>query len=293
MNLILLLIFTISFAFAQVINDPLSKEKENYRKLLDTKYVLFPHKNTFLMPYVYNSLPHSSLYQRLKEVENPGRGELYKKEEAEFQISFMIPAQRNIFDSNFDLNFAYTHHAWWQVYNSQWSRPFRETNYMPELFLRYVDPTVRKIGGFDFMGGDVGYIHQSNGQVQILSRSWDRIFGRAFLQGYGLTLFATAWYRIPEARDQDDNRNIYDYMGFGELEVVKSLGKHNFSYKTPLLAKHFSSDFKYSHPWDDRLRWYASFQAGYGHSMIEYDRPTQRFGIGITLDTFLSNITGQ
>lgn len=271
------------FAQTEVLN--FTSKRNNYYRLLDTKYVLLPHQSTYLLPFVFNSLPHESIYQQTKQLNTDNNGDLYKTVEAEFQISFMIPVQRSVFGSNIDLNFAYTHHAWWQVYNSDWSRPFRETNYMPEIFVRYVDPVVSKIAGFDFNGVDFGYIHQSNGQVQLLSRSWDRIFARAYLKRSGFLFILKGWYRLPEKSTVDDNKDIYNYMGLGELEIIKSIGKHNFTYKTPLLSHHFSSDLKYSYPWKDRLRWYLSYQAGYGHSMIEYDRPTQRYGAGITLDS--------
>lgn len=287
------LLFLKFSAFADVeieVLQKLNKDKENYRKLLDTKYVLLPHKGTYLLPFVHNSMPHESLYKAIDDGVKEGKGDYYRENEAEFQVSFMFPIERNLFDSNIDLNFAYTHHAWWQIYNSGWSRPFRETNYMPEVFFRHLDPTVRKFGGFDYMGFDFGYVHHSNGQIQLLSRSWDRIFGRAYFQNQGFMVFLTGWYRLPEKSDQDDNRDIYNYMGLGELEINKSFGKHTLSYKAPLLAHHFSSDLKYSYPWKDRLRWYLSFQAGYGHSLIEYDRPTQRYGIGITLDSFINRM---
>ena len=291
MKIILALILTSASLclYAQESVQKYSKEKENYQKLMGTNFVLLPHKGTFLLPVVYNMMPHENIYRATRDLAPDNNGDLYKSVEAEFQISFMLPIERGIFGSDFDLNFAYTHHAWWQLYNSDWSRPFRETNYMPELFVRYLDPTVRRVAGFDFMGADFGYIHQSNGQIQLLSRSWDRLFARAYLQHSGFMFFVTGWYRLPEKRDQDDNPDIYNYMGLGELEIMKSFGKHTVSYKTPLLSHHFSSDFKYSYPWKDRFRWYVSAQMGYGHSMIEYDRPTQRFGVGVILDSMFNH----
>jgi phospholipase A1 len=287
---ILMLVF-IGLARAQDFSSILDQDKKEYENLLETKYVLLPHRGTFLLPFVYNAIPHESLYSDVKKLSNEDNGDLYKKTEAEFQISFLLPIERKIFNTNLDLNLAYTHHAWWQVYNSSWSRPFRETNYMPEIFLRHVDPTTRKVGGFDFILFDFGYVHQSNGQTQLLSRSWDRIFGRAVFQSHGFLISLRGWYRLPESKDVDDNPDIYNYMGLGEIEIYKSLGKHTFSLKAPLFSHHLSSDIKYSFPWKDRLRWYVSVQQGYGHSMIEYDHPTQRYGVGIILDSFVNSIT--
>lgn len=285
--LFILAIFITNLCFADEIPDPLAKEKEGYFKLLSTKYVLLPHKGTYLLPIVYNTKPHEDLYSQIKGTMDPQKGDFYKKEEAEFQISFMIPIQNKLFGSNFDLNIAYTHHAWWQLYNKEYSRPFRETNYMPEMFVRYVDPSTSKFAGFDLMAADMGFAHQSNGQIQIISRSWNRLFGRAFLQSHGFKFLVTGWYRIPETAKEDENRDIYEYMGYGELEIAKTLGRHTLTLKAPLVARHFSADFKYSYPWKDNLRWYFSYESGYAHSLIEYNRYTQRFGAGFVLDSFI------
>ncbi|MEA9358418.1 phospholipase A [Bacteriovorax sp. PP10] len=288
MKYILVLIFLgINISFAQDLVDPLAKDKESYFKLLSTKYVLIPHRGTYLLPIVYNTRPHEDLYSEIKKSANGDHGDFYKKEELEFQISFMIPIQRKVLGTNFDFNVAYTHHAWWQLYNKAYSRPFRETNYMPEMFLRYVDPSTSRFGGFDLMAADFGFIHQSNGQIQILSRSWNRVYARAFFQNHGFQIFTTAWYRIPETVKDDENRDIYRYMGYGELEIAKSFGGHTVNLKTPIGSRHLSVDFKYSYPWKDNLRWYASVQTGYGHSLIEYNRSTQRFGVGFVLDSFI------
>ena len=51
----------------------------------------------------------------------------------------------------------------------------RELNYAPELFMRK-----NCIQGIPFLGGelgilDIGYMHQSNGQIQELSRSYSLV----------------------------------------------------------------------------------------------------------------------
>jgi phospholipase A1 len=283
----ILIFLTSSLVFSEEIPDPLAKDKEGYFKLLSTKYVLLPHRGTYLLPIVYNTKPHEDIYSGIIGTLNNKKSDFYKKEEAEFQISFMIPVERKFFDSNFDLNVAYTHHAWWQLYNKANSRPFRETNYTPEIFFRYVDPSTSQFAGIDLMAADIGFVHQSNGQIQALSKSWNRILGRTYLQSHGFLFFISGWYRLPETIKEDDNRDIYEYMGYGELEIAKSFGKHTLSFKTPIAARKISTDIKYSYPWKENLRWYLSMQSGYGHSLIEYNRSTQRYGVGIVLDSFI------
>lgn len=293
MKTLFFVFFLNSILFAEEVSgpptppDPLAKEKESYFKLLSTKYVLMPHKGTYLLPIVYNTKPHEDLYRAIKGTMNHKDASFYKNKETEFQISFMIPIHNRIFKSHFDLNAAYTHHAWWQLYNKEYSRPFRETNYMPEIFLRYIDPSTSEFAGIDLMAADIGFAHQSNGQIQIISRSWNRLYGRLFMQFQGFKFTATGWYRIPEKRSEDENRKIQEYVGYGELEMSKSLGKHTLALKIPLAARYLSTDFKYSYPWKDNLRWYLSVQSGYGHSLIEYNRYTQRYGVGVVLNSFI------
>ncbi len=264
------------------------KQRENYRKMVNTKYVLLPHMGTFFLPYVHNSLTHEDIYGGVKGTNPDVKDNYYKNNEAELQVSFLIPIEKEILGSKLDLNLAYTHHAWWQLYNKDWSRPFREANYMPEIFARQILPKIGSFAGFDFMGFDVGISHQSNGQNQLLSRSWNRAFGRTYLQNNGYLVFLSAWYRLPEPKKDDDNPAITNYMGVGSIDVQKSFGRHAISVSAPLFSHHFSPEIKYSFPWKDRLRWYASVQFGYGHSMIEYNRPTERYGFGLSIDSIFT-----
>lgn len=265
----------------------IEQRRHDYQNIRQSRFSLLPHKPMYLMPFVYNWVPHEDIYDEVKKVDDKGDGDFYKKNEAEFQISFSIPVVKDIGDRKWDLMFAYTHHAYWQVYNSDWSRPFRETNYMPEFFSRYVYSETKKLWGVELHALDVGYVHQSNGQIQVLSRSWNRLFVRSFIEGYGVRALVTGWYRFKEKKDQDDNRDIHNFMGYGEVELIKSAKKHTFHFKMPLFANHPSYDFKYSYPLNDGIRWFINYQSGYGHSLIEYNRFTQRIGAGFLLDSIL------
>jgi phospholipase A1 len=198
--------------------------KDEYNKLLEKKYVLLPHKGTYLLPFSHNDNPNSNTFKTIED-ENKDRGTFYERTETEFQISFLILTNKNIFNTNFNTFIGYTHRAYWQVYNKDWSRPFRETNYMPEIFARYVFDKPPKILNAHYIGYDIGFVHQSNGQVQELSRSWNRIFSRfTFLAGSTFFNF-TLWYRLPESKDENENPYMYKYRGYGEIDMRHEFGE--------------------------------------------------------------------
>lgn len=259
----------------------------DYDRLLDEKYSLFPHKGTYVLPFSYNFQPHNDLYANVVDEVERHSSDFYSKQEAEFQISFSLPVIRHINSTHWDIMAAYTHHSWWQVYNSAWSKPFRETNYEPELFVRrYLAENVVMAGHLSLRAYDMGYVHQSNGQIQVLSRSWDRLFARAYARSEEWLFTATVWVRIPESVKEDDNPGIYDYYGFGNLNVMRNVGRHTVSMEVPLQFSHLSVDFKYTYPWKNHLRWMLSWQYGYAHSLIEYDRSVNRVAVGLALESF-------
>lgn len=258
-----------------------------YKELLDSRYSLFTHKRTYLLPFSYVFNPSRDLYSAARNFDGKNTNEFYEKTEAEFQISFFLPIYRKVAASEWDFMFAYTHHSWWQVYNSAWSKPFRETNYAPELFFRRITANRNdEFLGFKVLGYDLGYIHESNGQVQLLSRSWDRFFARTHLLSNGIGMILTVWARLPEEAGQDDNSSILTYMGVGSIEVQKTIGRHSFEVEIPIAAQP-GVDLKYSYPWKDGFRWFVDIRYGYGQSLVEYDRETKRFALGIMLENFL------
>lgn len=288
----LFVLSSISSCLAQ--SSPISSvEKEHeikktvaaYDLLVDNKYSFFMHKRSFLMPFSYNRTANESIYAGLPDYNQRGGG-YYNRTEAEFQISVFLPITRKLFDTSWDLMFAYTHHAWWQLYNNKWSKPFRETNYTPELFLRKVDSTPADIFGFKLVAMDFGFTHQSNGQYQLLSRSWDRVFSRVNLTKESAVISLMLWYRVPEKAIDDDNRTILRYMGIGEISLHKSIDDHSVELTLPI-AERPGAHLEYSYPWYENYRWFASFHYGYGSSLIEYDRSVQRIALGITLESFM------
>jgi phospholipase A1 len=71
--------------------------------------------------------------------------------------------------------FGYSQQSYWQLFTPQISRPFRSTDHEPEIM--YVYPTTAQLPfGWRWRYSGVGLVHQSNGQSNPLSRSWNRVY---------------------------------------------------------------------------------------------------------------------
>ncbi|MEO3681425.1 MULTISPECIES: phospholipase A [Shewanella] len=254
-------------------------------------FVITPHKANYLLPVTYQTRTNSLPF----EIKYPDEDFSIDNLEAKFQISFKFPIMYNVFGDNGHLFFAYTNQSYWQVYNEEASSPFRETNHEPEVFMLFNNDW--KIAGFtnSFLG--VGAVHQSNGQTNQLSRSWNRIYGSAIFDRGPFALGLRVWWRIPEDAKEDinsakgdDNPDIGSYMGNFELTGVYGLDEHRF---TMLLRNNLRDnnrgavELTWSYPIIGTLRVYTQYFNGYGESLIDYNHHNQRIGIGIALNDLL------
>ncbi|AOY89058.1 phospholipase [Marinobacter salinus] len=212
-----------------------------------------------------------------------------EREEAKYQISFKVPLLTGFLDDRTTLWFGYTQQSYWQVYNREDSAPFRETNYEPEIFLRY--QTDFRIGPGTLNGVTIGFNHQSNGQSEPRSRSWNRIMGSA-AYSYDRWLFIVQpWYRIPE-NSEDDNADIERYLGYANYTTVYKLSEDR-TFSLNLMNNLRSDDnkmsveFGYSFPMGDTVKGFFQYYNGYGESLIDYNHRIERFGIGIMLNDWL------
>ncbi|MET7140365.1 phospholipase A [Xanthomonas sp. PPL139] len=206
--------------------------------------------------------------------------------EAKFQLSFKTKIVENIFGDNGDLWGGYTQSSRWQVYNAEQSRPFRETNYEPELMLVFRN----NYSLFGWKGRMTGIqlTHQSNGRSDPLSRSWNRAMLNIGLDRDNWALVLRPWYRIPESRKQDNNPDIEDYMGRGDATLIYNRNGHEVA----LMARHSLRGGDRSHgavqldwgfPISNLLRGHVQVFDGYGESMIDYNHRATYVGVGISL----------
>lgn len=171
------------------------------------RYVINLYRPNYLLPVRWSSRPNDAPFLSLFQQTQQGDEEL-NDIEARFQLSFKARILTDA-ERRWGLWFAYTQQSQWQVYNGDLSRPFRETNYEPELFATY-RPDL-SFAGFDWRLFALGYNHQSNGRADPVSRSWDRLVAQIGLERGDLALLLRAWYRLDDGGDDDDNPDITDY----------------------------------------------------------------------------------
>ncbi len=255
--------------------------------MVNEPYLLIPHKESYFLPLSYNDNPNHEPYEDIEQLsEYSERGEYTRHLESEFQISFMTLTNKNIFGTNFNTFLAYTHRSYWQLYNEDWSRPFRETNYNPEVFARYVFDDPLEFLGFKFMVYDIGLEHESNGQIQELSRSWNRVFGRAAILTGTTFLSLKVWYRLPEKESLDDNPRIYQYKGYASLTAKTFVNSSMVQLTLYPGTKYAGGELTYSAHWKNSIHFYTKISYGYGISLQDFDNETRRIGIGISLGDF-------
>ena len=252
-------------------------------------FVVRTYEPNFLLPVHYSS----NINKTPTSPTHPDGGDFssYRQTEAELQLSLRAKVAEDFLLPNADIWFSYTQQSIWQLWNGQDSSPFRSSDYEPEAM--YVVPSPDKLGalggGWRWRMALAGIAHESNGQSDPLSRSWNRFYlGTAFTHD-DIALQARYNIRLPES-GVDDNPNITDYIGNTELTASWFPGETTMQ----LLARtsfkstgRGSLQFNWTHPVfagkPDGLRWYVQVFSGYGETMLDYNHRQNSVGLGFTL----------
>ncbi len=209
-----------------------------------------------------------------------------KSTEAKFQLSFKTKAWENMIGDNGDLWVGYTQSSRWQIFNSEESRPFRETNYEPEAMM--VFRTNYNILGLNARLLGVGLNHQSNGRSDPLSRSWNRVMFNAGFERDNFAIMLRPWIRISETQKDDNNPDIEDYIGRGDLTAFYRHNDNDYS----VLLRHSlkggdksrgAVQFDWAFPISGKLRGHFQVFDGYGESLIDYNHRATYVGMGVSL----------
>lgn len=218
------------------------------------------HKENYLIPYYRNQ---KLIYDAAD------------KEELKYQLSLKFTL---FYIGTSYFAAAYSQKSFWQVYDEEGSRPFRETNYNPEIFFRSGNP-------LNYI--DLGYEHESNGREEPESRSWDRVFLRAQYSSRSFKLGLKWWVivedeKYPDLHSERDDP-IQDYYGNAEIDlgimvggtILKTLGRYNYqTYNGYVEAKLL---------WRlaGQMYWGAFYTKGYGDNLRSYNIDNESVGIGI------------
>ena len=221
--------------------------------------------------------------------------------EAVFQLSGKLrPLPNDLLGKKLDFWLGYTQLSFWQLYNSTFSSPFRDTNYAPEGFFTYrTNYNFLNLNLMNLRIINAGFIHQSNGRSRPLSRSWNRLFTefgfeKVFDKEPGvdrneLDVFVKAWYRLPEDAPDDDNPDILKYMGYGEIRAVYYWKDYRFGM---MLRNNLRTENKGAFQLDfslplsmtsDKISLYIQYFNGYGESLLDYNSSSNRISAGFMI----------
>ncbi len=248
----------------------------------DTRFALRAYKPNYVLPALWSDNPNPDF-------------DVLEPVEVAFQLSLMVSLWQEPFGSHSEIFFGYTQRSWWQAYNGSISSPFRETNYEPEVF--WIFDADGRLGDLRLRKIRVGLVHQSNGRALPLSRSWNRIYVNFLLRYDDLYISLRPWLRLPEPNKSapddpggDDNPDIMDYMGPGDLVLFTRRGRHDW---TLTLRNNFTRpnrgavQLEWATPINRHIKWYVQYFNGWGESLIDYDHRAQRVGLGLMLNNWL------
>ena len=232
------------------------------------------HRSNYGLMFSYNDSPNPAPLQEVDPAKT------LVKPEVAFQLSFKARLWRDMFGRDICLWGAYTQRSFWQLYNFDDSSPFRETDYEPELLLNV--GTRYRVLGFDGRFVQIGFNHQSNGQSEPLSRSWNRLVANVGIERGRLSLLFKGWVRIRDA--EDDNPGLTHFMGNGELWAYYFIKRHRLGIMVRdnlnFRENRGAVQVEWSFPMFAMIGGYVQYFLGYGESLLDYDHRVHRIGVG-------------
>lgn len=280
---IMILILSKNVVSAEIgINKLNLEDKTELKKM----FTITTHKLNYFLPYTYTTNINKKVYEdNGYKVES----ESFDSEEVEYQLSLKMNLINNTIVEGDSLYVAFSINSWWQVYNSKISRPFRETNYSPELF--YLAPLGLNIYNTKNWYS-VGLEHDSNGQTNELSRSWNKLSFSFINKTEVISTSLKFWHRIEEEEKidkhdstGDDNPDIEDFYGNFELENTYNYNDFNFKSKIRYNPKTTNGFFELAmlYALNDRVNLYIEGSTGYGESLLDYNHKQSKIGIGFAI----------
>ncbi len=244
------------------------------------------HRPLYVLPLFMHDNPNYKIGSPSQDTVTNSQDD-NRSTELKFQFSLKSKVAQDLFNTDADLWLGYTQQSYWQVYNENNSRPFRATDYMPELFLTQPVKAKLPFGGKLRMLG-AGVVHHSNGEDDPLSRSWNRIYLMGGAEWGNLTVVPRIWKRVKAkgTSKKDDNPDIEDFYGYGDVKLDYQLKDGNnvsgtFRYNPS--TKKGGAEIAYTRPLENNINLYMTLFHGYGESLIDYNHKDTTLGIGVML----------
>ncbi|QJU59530.1 phospholipase [Sphingomonas sp. AP4-R1] len=226
-------------------------------------------------------LPNLSVYEPIYFVYGPGTNTAAR---IQLSLKYRLFGQRgNWMDG---INFAYTQRMFWDIGGV--SSPFRDVNYMPELFY-LVPPKPVGSNGLS-IGGRFGARHESNGRDGLASRTLNTVYVQPEaslpIGRYTLTLGPRVWaYVGGQAGNEDIERyrgHTGLYAAFGEDDGLRLSLTSRFAFGSGKGAVDGTLSYPLTKMWSSGPQLYMIAQgfAGYGESLLDYNRKQTRLRIG-------------
>lgn len=264
-------------------NDDFSKDKDMFN--------LMGHKKNFIMLFGHDQYEHAA-------VDAAGVSYARDRNEAQFQISIKTPLYKNFLKSGGTLYGAYTQNSYWQVFDNEHSSPFRETNYMPEIFMDW--DMEKKLGSIYLTKVRATITHQSNGSDLPKSRSWNRNDLLMVFKKDKIYFGATIWNRWDEdpkpsatSTKGDDNPDLEAYIGKQKYFIKYKEDKYSLelSHQNDILDYDTSRGnvvIDCSFPsFNKNFDFIVRYFYGYGESLIDYNDKVNKLSFGILLTDWI------
>ena len=249
-----------------------------------------PHNPTYILPLFVNGKPNRNPSTPNQEVKHYSTDEM-RGVETKMQVSMKVKAVEDLFGTNADLWMGYTQQSHWQVYNENNSRPFRASDYRPEIFVTQPVSARLPFGGKLRMIG-AGAEHHSNGEKDPLSRSWNKAYLMGGMEWGKLTVIPRIWTRFAnkDSNKPDDNPDIQRYYGHGDIQFIYQLGQGSqisgLGRLNPATGKG-ALQLDYVYPLGRGISGYVQVFQGYGQSIVDYNHETTVVGVGIMLNDWI------
>ncbi|PSR53283.1 phospholipase [Adhaeribacter arboris] len=250
-------------------------------------FLITPYKPVYITAGRWSSNPNEQPVSENPKYSLPFKVD-YGKYEAKFQLSFKTKVVQGLIGKQGDIWIAYTQKSHWQIYNTGFSRPFRETNYEPELLLNFA--THFKFLGFNTRMLGLAFNHQSNGRALPLSRSWNRVIAQIGLERGKWIVYLRPWYRLKDT--DDENPAITDYVGRADATLMYNGGRSLYALTGSHSLRTGNKNrgqllFDWTYRISGNLRGHLQLSHGYGETLVDYNHRQSTIGLSVSLVEWL------